>query len=789
MKRALLLVGLTFFACPGVLTTPGNDFPCDFSKPIGERDGVCSAGDVCGVNNRCQRFQYEGPQFEGLPTFPDFSEKVDAGASLHPRVTGKVDFVAKVQGSDAVVLHTSQGAFQASRAGVEPVPFTSAPQDLDDLVLQARATPAPKVTGIQQTTNEVYAEGNPGNRILEPGMPPTTLKARRLRVVDPEMQRIGLVADPNTRAGLLREQPGRDEFVPFIPPAGAAVTVYDLAPGPVFTAPPPVGRFRTVVALASDGLRVRGVDGGNELVFPLAIPEGAVLAADATASTFAMFSVRAVGVAPTLSVFSVSRTGSDLQVTTPWGDCTPCTTPLAFTPGTDLGGAFVEVLCGGEGIKRVRGTLSSGPLAGCLTEPVAAPFDTTKVATTMKRGTTGQRYLAAEQDFSSAIGFLVGGENGQVWGGKTMSGATPVFLDRVPLDVASLGLRGTDELFALTQPGVFVHDADAGFVTVAPDVTSHIVALVNQGQGWVVGEQGNLVLIENLKKANLTTKFGPRLVDGRGQPVSSALRGEAITDLDGGIVSMVIAADDSLFFVPAPEPTNQPGRTELSAQLTPEPSTLIRSLALERSPVGTNGVDRVRGYLVTSRNVYEFKLGGAPLRWAATPLQLSGAEPVEVWFDNPRGGLGRVGYRDGTIFSTPGGFQLSEALPLVDGGVPAAVLDYENLGGWPVAYTSVGIFVARYDKLETGRLDSRFADGGVNKPMTWREVTLPDGSKPWLRKGPRAEALPGRLHVIAEPQTGTDRAYRRRFRLLVFLPDGVLELGQHERTNISTIVE
>lgn len=783
MKRTLMLLGLTLVACPAVLTEPGNDFPCDFSKPIGERDAVCSAGDVCGVNDRCQRFQYEGPQFEGLPTFPDFSEKVDAGTALHPRITGKVDFLAKVQGSEAVVMHTPQGAFQITRAGVEAVPFTSAPQDLEDVVLQARPAATPKVTGILPGSNELYAEGSPTNRIQDGLM---TLKARRVRVVDPETQRIGLITDPNTRAGLLREQPGRDEFVPFV--SQSTLPIFDLAPGPVIIAPPPVGRFRSIVALTADGIRARGADGGTELVFPLAIPEGAVLAADATGSTYAMFSGRGVG-ALTLSVFTASRTGSDFQVTTPWGDCSPCATPLAFTPGSDLAGPFVEVLCNGEGIKRVRGTQSSGPLAACLTEPVTAPFDTGKVATTMKRGTNSQRYLTAEQDFSSAIGFLAGGENGQVWAGKTMSTATPAFLDRVPLDVASLGLRGTDELFALTQPGVFVHDTDAGFLVVAPEVTSRIEALVNQGQGWVVAEQGNLVLIQDVRKPTLTTKFGPRLVDGRGQPITSALRGEAITDLDGGIVSMVIAADDSLFFVPAPEPTNQPGRSELSAQLTPEPSTLIRSLALERSPVGTNGVDRVRGYLVTSRNVYEFKLGGAPLRWTATALQLSGAEPVEVWFDNPRGGLGRVGYRDGTVFSTPGGFQLTEPLPMVDGGVPAAVLDYENLGGWPVAYTSLGIFVARYDKLESGRLDSRFSDGGVNKPMTWREVTLPDGSRPWLRKGPRAEALPGRLHVIAEPQTGTDRAYRRRFRLLVFLPDGVLEIGQHERTNISTIVE
>lgn len=786
MKRALLVWCLTFFACPGLLTAPGNDFPCDFSKPIGQRDAVCSAGDVCGVNNRCQRFQYEGPQFEGLPTFPDFSAKVDAGASLHPRITGEVDFVARVQGRTATVMHTPQGYFLLSRQGATPMLFSTAvePTALEDVVIHPRLSGSPPndvaLTGITRG-REVYCEFNPPTNRLSNG--PLNILSRRLRVVGFEdtSESIGVIQPLGSGAGRVVVNAGA-VFTSFALPSN--IQVFDLAPGPRFRVPPPVNLFRSVVIAASDGLRALGPDGGTELIFPMVIPDSASLATDPSASVFALMSLR--GGKPNLSTFTLARVGSEFQVATPWGDCMPCMAPRAFTASTDVLGPFIEVLCE-EGVRRVRGTESTAAGADCRLEPVTPSWDTSKVATVSSRN-VGMRDVA-QQDFSSTTGFIGAGKNGEVWVGSTISNATPFFLDRVPRDVASLGTRGTDELFALTQPGVFVHDADAGFFVLAPEVTSRIEALVNQGQGWVVGEQGNLVLIENLKKATLSTKFGPRLIDGRGQPITSALRGEAITDLDGGLVSMVIAADDSLYFVPAPEPMLQSGKSEVTAQLTPEPSTLIRSLALERSPVGTNGVDRVRGYLVTSRNVYEFNLGGAPLRWTATPLQLSAAEPVEVWFDNPRGGLGRVGYRDGTVFSTPGGFQLTEPLPAVDGGVPAAVLDYENLGGWPVAYTSVGIFVARYDKLESGRLDSRFADGGVNKPMTWREVTLPDGTRPWLRKGPRAEALPGRLHVITEPQTGSDRAYRRRFRLLVFLPGGVLELGQHERTNISTIVE
>ena len=50
------------------------------------------------------------------------------------------------------------------------------------------------------------------------------------------------------------------------------------------------------------------------------------------------------------------------------------------------------------------------------------------------------------------------------------------------------------------------------------------------------------------------------------------------------------------------------------------------------------------------------------------------------------GGLGRVGYRDGEVFTLPGGFLLVNELPR-DAGLPPQVLDYENLGGWPVAMT------------------------------------------------------------------------------------------------------
>lgn len=785
MKQRLVIVSVVVgvAACSGLLTEPGNDFPCDFSKPAGTRDAVCSAGDVCGVDNRCQRFRYEGPQFEGLPTFPDFSAQVDAGRVLHPVVmTGPVDFVGRVQGTEAVIAHSAQGYFRLERAGPTAVTFASpGPAELADVVLLPKVNPnaTPTVVG-RDATNLVFHDGSASNRVRDGA---GFLRAQRLRSLDLGLTRaIGVITDSGTRLGSLRTAGPTEEFVefPVVPPTSPYL---DLVPGPFFL--PPLNRLRTAVLLSTDGLRARLPDAGVDLVLPSSFPAGSTLAVDATATTFAILSARPQ---PTLATFTVTRAAGSFDVSSPWSDCVPCTAPLAFTPGSDVGGPFVEVLCSVEGLRRVRGALSSGPGTRCLTEDVAQPFDWKRVALDEGSGPRSREGGPfAEQDFSNPVGFLAGGKDGQVWFGPTISGAMPYFLDRVPQDVAQLSLRdGSAGLFALTTVGVFAASPGHGFVILAPEVTTHIEALVGEGQGWVVASGGHLVQLATEDRANLSARFGPRLIDGRGAAVTRPLRGEAIADADGGLISMVVAADDSLYFVPTTSAATPDELGDLTAQLTPEPSNLIRSLALERTPIGTNGIDRVRGYLVTSRNVYEFELGGAPLRWTATPLQLSGAEPVEVWFDNPRGGLARVGYRDGTVFSIPGGFQIADALPGSDGGVPSAVIDYENLGGWPVALTTTGLFVARYDKrADNGRLDNRFPDGGVNKPMTWREVTLPDGSRPWMPTDARRDVR-GRLHVVADPQTGTDRAYRRLFHLLVFTPTQVLEVGQHERTNIST---
>jgi hypothetical protein len=785
----VLLALATAAACTGVLVEPGNDFPCDFTKPPGVRDAVCAKGDVCGVDNRCRRFQYEGPQFEGLPTFPFFG---DGGARLHPMLmTGPVDFVAQVSGGapfDFVALGDA-GSFLFTTAGGTSIALSRNPAELDDPIVFGRYRPDPTDAGVLEPRliglepdGTVYCDVGPTNRVRD-GM--QSLRAKRLRSFPPQPMK------PTTFAAVSTN--GRAGVIDVIP--AATFTPLTSVGPPIDTAlgPSVVGRGRAPLSLGSDGIRLLLTDGGTDLVVAASFPEASTLFSDRDGTVYAIVSAGAGKV--TLSTYSMTRTSAGFSIDSPWSDCAPCgglVAPLAVTAGTDLGGPFVEVLCEQEGLRQIRGATSSNPNLPCLEDSATLPFD----FGALQRRQRGLAKLAV-QDTSATSGFLAGGRSGQIWVGETMSSAKPLFLDRVPADITTFESPAVKGLIALTPVGLFLRPNDPaaaqasnGFRAVAPEAKQLLLALVHQGRGWGVTQQGHLINVDVDAMKSFTTTFGPQLVDGRGEPVTRALYGEGFQSSDGGLVSMLIAADDSLYFVPTPPMVARaPGLlNQVSPVLTPEPSTLIRSFALERTPIGTDGVSRVRGYLVTSRNVYEFKLGGAPLQWTARPLALSGAEPVEVWFDNPRGGLGRVGYRDGTVFSLPGGFPLTAPLPANDGGIPASVTDYENLGGWPVALTSAGLFVAQYDASSTGRLETRFPDGGLNKPMTWREVTLPDGSRPWLPRDPtRLEARPGKLFVVADPQTGTDMAYRQLFHLLVFLPNHVLEVGHHERKNMNTV--
>ena len=318
---------------------------------------------------------------------------------------------------------------------------------------------------------------------------------------------------------------------------------------------------------------------------------------------------------------------------------------------------------------------------------------------------------------------------------------------------------------------------------------SSLLGFVHGIGGFAIASGGELVRVRINDGGVAKVDRGVQFATASEDPIRDSIGGEAYISPDGGPTGFFVAADDSLYFVPDPDSSFLPeNEGELALpDLTPEPSVPIRSLALERTPLGTNAMDRARGYLVTSRNVYGWELGGKPARWSSTPLVLNSGEPVEVWFDSTRSALGRVGYRDGQIFSLPGGYLLADALPVAgDGGVVAQVIDYENLGGWPVVYATTGLFVAGWDQVE-GKLQNRFPSG-VNKPMTWRELKLAGDARPWMKRLPDGgvprveETKPGKLFVAKDDErVASDGGIEQEFRLLLFLDDQVFQVARHVR--------
>ncbi len=158
--------------------------------------------------------------------------------------------------------------------------------------------------------------------------------------------------------------------------------------------------------------------------------------------------------------------------------------------------------------------------------------------------------------------------------------------------------------------------------------------------------------------------------------------------------------------------------------------------------------------------------------------------------DNPRGGLGRVGYRDGTVLTLPGGFVLAQP------DKPLNVLDYDNYGGWPVAYASDGLYIAEWG-YDGGLLNK--TDAGVpSVPMTWLRQTLPDGSEPWMNLDGGRQARPAKLQVVenitfslldggAVPpgfvSNGSNEFSQGDFELFIYLDDAVYSVGRMQRFN------
>ncbi|MFZ5468552.1 MAG: hypothetical protein ACOZIN_03855 [Myxococcota bacterium] len=787
MTRRLLatLLLCVAAACGGLLVDKGNAFPCDFSQPEGERDKACAPGWVCGVSGECQLFRNEGPQFEGPPPLP----VADAGTLIHPKqLRGEVRQVwpsAAPDGRGVVVVSTATGerVFSGER--------------------WIRLTELQGLDGGEATGGALYRGGKvllraadgrarvlSPNGSAEPVLGPSGLAARGVRGFRVGFHDTGLLKAAVLTDGLAGSTPSGELFDP-----GEGGAAYRVSPFVVAGADGGVLLERVedvrwvprafVPALASGSepllplVATASLGGGGGLYLrtgpgeswtrldqdePLAGVGPLALRHDRSLSVWTVASgVPEPNPKPrVLATFQVDRLPASPRLVRAWQDCAPCDVGhiVAFGPTRVNNAPAVEVLCARRAIGeaseerlslvRVVGSTATSPFSACQLEALEPSIDLSRVV-----GGVGKRYALDE-----ALGdqFAMGGKDGQVWMGSSLSTLAPRFLERVPRALGTFELpaavasaleleQPADGRKALVMAGRYLAAelstngfaaldvAELSPIPLPKEVT--VEGAVREANGWGLLSSADLARVSPSDGGlrGLSLSFGPRMLDGRGSAAAAPFHGDAVVNLDGGLVSFVLAADDSVYFWNTPgEVAGEPNALPpLLPQLTPEPTFPIRSMALERSPLGTDGVRFVRGYVVTSRNLFEFSLGGQPARWSARPLVVSSGEPVEVWMDHPRGALGRVGYRDGEVYTLPGGFPLVQRLPGSDGGSDR-VLDYENLGGWPVALAESGLYVARWGVLPDGKLDNKFPDGRLGKTMTWRPLTLPDGTQPWLGK-------------------------------------------------------
>ncbi|MBX7113150.1 MAG: hypothetical protein K1X64_02360 [Myxococcaceae bacterium] len=836
--QSLLGAALLGVACTQLLTDKGNAFPCDVRA---NDSAQCAPGEVCNVNGVCQRFQYEGPQFEGPASLPVF----DGGALIHPLVlresaaqtTSALNDSSTVgwvkAGGSSFLIHEHSGAMRA----VPQVPAES-----EQLVFDSQAVVFAmyqQAVGEAQRVGLVRADGTLVAAGETPAQPTNVgLSLRVASNQDDGSPVVGVlranVSAPASFGMLLRSGFGVPQVTYGVLSTDAGETVEPLDMRWVLRRPQFFPLF-----LAADGFYGRAapwvpgpltVDKLNSEAFGPLPPQSVALAKpllrhDSTGSMWAASYVHLEqfadgGVNPArapahaLSVWTMSREGNAVSLKRLWNDCAPCPSGVivGFTPTVSNAGAAVDVWCAiadqGFSLTRVVGSLAVDPSRACQASTLPAPFALSEVSRFKKRGDLLSRPVV---DQTQGDRLTVGGVHGQVWSGTSLGALKPVFLDRTPFAVGEVTVPsdagfalGGSRLTALTEVGVFADYSQNGLarvdvnafsqVTLGDDVT--VQGVLGGRQGWFLLSTGDVARFAESAgdggNAALGLTFGPTLLTARGDRAQGPYFGEALTGLDGGVLSLVASADDSLYFLPSPKSTVVPGQLGNAVPvLTPEPSSPIRSLAIERSALATNGVDRLRGYLVTARNLYAFSMSGTPIRGNAEPIVLGTGEPVEVWMDNPRGGLGRVGYRDGEIFTLPGGFKLVEPL-LADGGTRLQVVDYENLGGWPVALTNDGLYVAYWEQTTTpdGKLElvNKDLSGNLTLPMPWHEVTLAGGAAPWKGRPSRLFVREGPVEFLTPTSSLRDggpvsQPTRQRFTLYAFVGEAVYEVGTLTRSN------
>jgi hypothetical protein len=254
-------------------------------------------------------------------------------------------------------------------------------------------------------------------------------------------------------------------------------------------------------------------------------------------------------------------------------------------------------------------------------------------------------------------------------------------------------------------------------------------ALVEGVPGWLLLSSGHLARVEPgsaLQDVSLASGYGPQLLGPDGTPAPGPYVGQGLA-VDAG-VSLVLAASDQLYHLElsAADLLEEPGLVPgVGPRLTPEPGFPVRSLARDRRAVPGGEEPRVRGWVATSRSLFEYAQSEAGL-WSHTPLTLGSGEPVEVWsLEGPGRSYGRVGLRDGQVLKLPEGLPLTGPLPEGE-----RVVDYADLDGWPVALTEDALYGTEATQRE-----------GREGLLRWKPLTLPAEVTGEALRGARIEVV------------------------------------------------
>ncbi|MBX5481209.1 MAG: hypothetical protein IRZ16_05070 [Myxococcaceae bacterium] len=790
MKRTWLLGAVAAaiaagVACEGgIHLEGGNAYPCRFADPPETRDLACYRDPegigswVCGVDDLCRPFKRDEI------FFGEYDPRVD------PPPLPKLDFsraarlypLLPTQPIAAILPHfegdgppTALELVYAGSRSLQRVDFVAHTLGPGAPVPEAVAQPAGGFSfqsGEEALDGHAWLDGDGGTIFVEgtfdPGTGPETVSAPvsgltgavelepfapAKNQLGPGLEQLALVlrapdgaASPAREAGELVLRPSGVAFAPFELPAladGGTPNVRDVR-STLWA------KRRAPLVLADEGLYLRctsrafpgpadagifsGCEGsGPETWLPIAptwnTGRPVSLGVSADRGVWSVLT-RSKGLDGAdhwiLHSLRVNETPTGLEVTPAFDSCEPCRRGRAelVTPSS-RGGVHADVLCAFDAeqgarqtVVRVVGALSGG---ACEVDETPASLDPTSVA-------------VASAPVNGLV--VVGGTHGQIWLGDTLGDAQPRFLDRAPTAVTRLGGR----LMALTDRYVAVEFPGYGMVPAIQPPQERPSAVVENGEGLFVLPSADVVQVtpkdaDGGTDSEAEVTFGVRLAGPSGGSASGPFLAYRIPESPGTDAQLVATANDSLYFdehfktpaETAPDPMNA-----LVSVLTPEPNFPIRSLAVNDNPEGT---DLAQGYLVTSRNLFDFRLDESH-RWSVKQIQLPAGEPVEVAMQTPTRVYGRVMYRDGTVFTLPSGFLLAPPLNTPSGS--ARVLDFEHVYGRPFAITAEGLFVA-----EPG--DQTLPEDSPERYVlwTWKPVELPADAGPFV---------PGTLHSLREPR-------------------------------------